>query len=338
MGQYKFLESQYINDLLEGKIFSGRLIYYRLLEIVEQNRWIGDKSEGVAVTTADNLCVSPDAPNPALRKKLEEDHITHIGEGASFSMTNSKFICENDCFVFCFSSGDLKQLTETMCDAPPDPECAYDGCVSIVDPLALAKAIYDSGQLDGKLIRDNFSISPPKLVNYETAVERDYLKGGIAPADPFKKDLLYKPQQEMRIVLTPHHPIEGDSITITVDNPDALFREEFRDRPIGMKANRPHDERKPAELKKVLSDALQIWDDFPGHIGDERTIAFDSHRAEIVQAYWKLRKTYPDAKLDGAFARSDQACHVCNRLRAYLSRIRYAELTGSDSLQGIARR
>ena len=54
---------------------------------------------------------------------------------------------------------------------------------------------------------------------------------------------------------------------------------------------------------------------------DDRERAFDERRGEADQAYWTLRKTFPDMQLDRDVARSAKAFQFCNHLRNYLSRI-----------------
>jgi hypothetical protein len=238
MGEYKFLDRKYIDRLLGGEILFRRLIYYRLLEVVTQDQWIGDASEGVARTAIDYALVSPADPKPTLRRKLEEARLVKMDDNSTVKITNMTLTAEVDCFVFCFSSGDLTRLAETMC-ATDKPEYAYDGCVSILDPTVLAQAIYDSGKLGGRPIRDNFSVTVGPVSYYE-AVAQDFLTGGMPSADPFKKDRRYAAQREMRIVLMPRNPIESDSAVVIVDKPDTLFREEFCPLPIGKKVAAPY--------------------------------------------------------------------------------------------------
>lgn len=42
MGVYKFLDSRYMDGVLAGELRFGRLIYYRMREVVEKDEWIGD--------------------------------------------------------------------------------------------------------------------------------------------------------------------------------------------------------------------------------------------------------------------------------------------------------
>jgi hypothetical protein len=184
LGQYKFLDSIYIDNLLRGQIHFRRLVYYRLMEVVTKDYWIGDASEGVALTKIENLSIGPDAPDPLSQRRLAEAGIIRMVEGASVSIRDCTIVNEVDCFVFCFSLGDLKQLTNIMCD-PDRPDYAYDGCVSLAEPAALADAILHMGIVDGSPVGDKFVVSVGP-VDYELA-EHDFLKDGVAPANPFKK-------------------------------------------------------------------------------------------------------------------------------------------------------
>ena len=350
LGHYKFLDSQFIDYLLSGQIRFGRLLYYRMLETVTKDCWIGDLLEGVATTRIDDLHISPTAPNPLARKRLQEARIVQMDDRSSISITNSTFIQEIDCFVYCFASGDLEQLTKTMC--PCDrPEYAYDGCVSIADPALLAYAILDSGKINGQLVRDNFSLQVGS-VGYEPA-EDDFLGKGVASADAFKKNHRYAAQQEVRIILIPKQAIDRDFITVVIERPETVVHEEFRNLDIGRAAiaPRPTDNRSPRELLDVIADGLRAWDEFPSRSttmmtahkpfdeqveeirreGEDRANAFDKGREQIIQAYWTLRNQLPDGQIDLDVARSAKAFVFCNHLRNYLRRISSAIVSGTEN-------
>uniref|UniRef100_UPI003D10CAAB hypothetical protein n=1 Tax=Rhodopila sp. TaxID=2480087 RepID=UPI003D10CAAB len=323
MGQYKFLDSRYIDNLLRGQLRFGRLIYYRLLEVVTKDQWIGDTSEGLALTKIQNLSITPAAPNPLAQRRLEEARIVKMVEGSSVNISNCTFVNEVDCFVFCFSQGDLKHLKDIMCD-PVRPDYAYDGCVSLPTPEALARAVLQTGIVDGRPVGDKFIVSVG-AANYELAAH-DFLKDGVAPANPFKKDRRYIAQQEARIVLIPREPIQCDFVSVTIASPSTLFREQFRCLPLAKEAvaERFRDERSLPDLFNILSAALRAWDgsrspwisaaplDLPSdewiaamrRESDDRERAFDERRGEADQAYWTLRKTFPDMQLDRDVARS----------------------------------
>jgi hypothetical protein len=347
MGQYKFLDSRYIDSLLGGQIRFGRLIYYRLLEVVTKDEWIGDASEGVALTHVENISITSEAPNPIARKRLEEARIVKMGDGSSVSFTNSTFIREVDCYVFCFSVGELRQLTDTMCD-PGRPDYAYDGCVSIVDPVTLASAIARTGTVNGIPVSDKFVVSAGPVDYRPTA--HDFFRDGVAPANPFKKHHRYSAQQEARIVLTPREPFHSDFVSVTIGSPAILFSEQFRHLPIRKEpaASPRRDGRSLADLFNVLSAALRAWDGLQStsihtamsmnsdqwievmtRESAERDKAFDKFRDEVVHAYWRMRDTFPDNQIDRAIARSAKAFVLINHLRMYL--LRTAPLLRADA-------
>jgi hypothetical protein len=326
MGQYKFLDSRYIDCLLGGQIRFGRLMYYRLLEVINKDPWIGDASEGVTVTTIDHVSISPDA------SRLQETSPIRLGDASpftSFTITDARFVQEmNDCFVFCFSLGDLTQLTQTMCD-PDRPDYAYDGCVSIVEPCSLADTILHTGIVDGKRIKDGFNVSVGR-VNYELFVH-DFLKeGGVAPADPFRKHPRYSAQQEVRVVLHPHTTSNADnSLTVTVADPTILFKEQFRCLPLpkSTTSKATQGQRSPLDLFNVISAAIGYNDDFRvvpwvTAARDETDRVFELSRDDILGAYWALRAVYPDTQIDNDVVGLAKPFVFRPHLKIYLDRIK----------------
>jgi hypothetical protein len=119
----------------------------------------------------------------------------------------------------------------------------------------------------------------------------------------------------VRIALTPREPLHCDFFNITVANPSALFREQFRclPNPKEAAAKQFRDERSISDLFDILSAVCRALDD--------RDRVFDQRREEVVQAYWTLRQTFPDKQLDLDIARSAEAPIFCTHLRHYLWRV-----------------
>ena len=218
---------------------------------------------------------------------------------------------------------------------------------------ALAKAIRDHGklELDGRPIRGNFSVAIGP-VSYSESVAQDLLTDGMPSADPFKKDRRFAAQKEMRIVLTPMPPnlIDSDGAVVLVDKANTLFREELL--PISKKAPPPPDKPLESKLFNILKGAVRAWTDAdrlrPGSSdvlfnamractnwneklalrqrfideqerqNEERASTFNSHRCDIIQAYWILRQTFPDPGMDDAILRSYSAFALYCCLTSYL--------------------
>jgi len=156
MAYYKFLHSQHINLLLEGRFRFGRLRYYQLLEAVTKNQWIGDMDEGCAINFIDHVVLQAGDGRDAIRSRLVEAGLT-VAADASLTLYDSCTISHLDCFVFSVSRGELNLLTSSMC-SPDKPDYAYDACVRISGLRHLADAIWKEGVLchNGQRVSDAF--------------------------------------------------------------------------------------------------------------------------------------------------------------------------------------
>lgn len=137
MGFYRFMRSKHVNSVLSGEFRFGSLMYYRLLESVYEDEWIGDSEEGRVITVIKDFYSENGQQNIAERKWLDEMGVS-VGE-AEIYMKDSKFIREINGYVLCFAVGERAELETTMLNDD------YDSCVSFPDVPLMAKLLYERG-------------------------------------------------------------------------------------------------------------------------------------------------------------------------------------------------
>lgn len=221
------MKSDILGYLLDGKIRLRPLQYYRRLEEETNDRWIGDRNEGIASNYIDHIDMSTVENKDEIRDRLEQMGISISPDSEGGKISRGLFETYVDCFVFCVSRGTIKRLSQAMCSAElSDP---YDSCVRIMELESMARAIWESGRLaeGGARIPEVFQTYRVGLVQYK----RNYASIDVSPpvrASPFVKDPIYSSQSEARIVLYPKQMIDKDFIDLNVDFPSGLLREEFR--------------------------------------------------------------------------------------------------------------
>jgi hypothetical protein len=132
-------------------------------------------------------------------------------------------------FIYSAAEGDLDKLTKDMCVNAEGP---YDACLRITDLGALRRRIIEAGRirdLDCKVI-DLFEPGWIQPVEYEER-SRDIREGPVIDPSPFKKDIRFKSQSEVRLLLVPKEgkEVPNQRLIIEIPDPQSLFTEVFRD-------------------------------------------------------------------------------------------------------------
>lgn len=306
MGFYRFMDSQYINDFLSGKIRFGRLKYYQLLEIVEQDRHIGDKGDGVAVTEVDIHLRGQEA-TPEIRENLSKAgfNFGDLGEIGEVKIENGRSYKDIDCFVLSLSKGDLDDLIDNMC-SPERLKYAYDGCIEVTDIETFVMEIVKNAIYDDKHISEMFCRLQCDDVFYEGNTQ-DFRDGVVIP-NAFRKDPFFKRQSEYRIVLypAPNLKIDFDHIILSINiKPEVVRKIEI---PEIKKENYKREEiiRDHEEAVQILKECIELYTPKNEKFIDMDTQKFDVDsyisysnalydefnnkcRSLAIQAYWYLR-------------------------------------------------
>ena len=308
---YRFLRSEYLEQLLAGTFRFGSLRYYRILEAATKDQWIGDVNEGITRGLLDGIALKT-GEDRDMRDRLARAGILGGGGGVTFEGTT--FVRELNGFVFCVSHGILSDLRHTMMSAAGSA-FSYDSCVKIISLRLLAQELFAHGRLatDNTPISELFHLPLVQAVIYEDNTV-DLRQRDAIPGSFFRKDPRYETQQETRIALSPMRPLDEDFITITCPSAAQFLQVEFRG------TNRVPDALVREDSRIALSNLLQIlaridhdrdamWSDTLGRTAstdEERrameqaltermnaeALGFESaYRDEITRNYWIVRQS-----------------------------------------------
>ncbi|WP_369781851.1 hypothetical protein [Pseudomonas sp. WC2401] len=295
MGFYRFMASKYMDDTLKGKLRFTSLSYYRLMEKVWDDGWIGDCQEGQAFTTIDKLDLPPGVDVDGARKKLEDARMIK-GSGFHLTISNLINVSEENGFVLCFAKGELNDLKKEML------RDGYDSCASFRDLDLIARKIYESGvDGEGRRLSDIFDRPIVKDVSYgANQFELREVEGFVRGSALVKREK-YIEQNECRIFFSPKVDLDIDFVNVSVDLSGGYVVEEFRLAPI------------PASISKRLDDIedpLVLLGNIRNKIyslGGEEGLALykQSQGRAALLAYWQLRKDHRWHRLDTFFCMSN---------------------------------
>lgn len=196
---YKFTKAAHADLLAEGRVRLNSISYFRGREDV----WIGDDFEGRTVHDVDDYVTTGDLAD---FQRLGPGFRT--GKGARFSGMSLAYE-DRICFVYCLSIGQLDAASAAFLNREPD---FYDACVEVLKPERLGRAIFHTGTVNGKPLKQ--IMHPPQmgLVRYKNMV-REASEIYEAPS-PFQKGLHFAEQQEFRIALYPRQKPENEYIDV----------------------------------------------------------------------------------------------------------------------------
>jgi hypothetical protein len=236
-GYYKFLDTRDIDRVIGdgtiGTVKVSSVSYFRTLEASRGT--IGDPLEAASLLTVGEQFVLTEGS-----AELEIANNANIGLGAfkkfavvesggRIDMSGGGFVhTTSELFIYSAAVGDLDQLTLDMCVNAEPP---YDACLRIADLGALRQRIFQAGrirELDCK-VSDLFEPGLIQKIEYEERT-RDIREGPVIEPSPFKKDIRFKHQSEVRILFVPKDGAEipNRPLIIEIPDPQSLFKEVFR--------------------------------------------------------------------------------------------------------------
>ena len=128
------------------------------------------------------------------------------GGTINFSPNATVALVHPNVYLFSASKGALPNLKQTMCSGATQ---SYDACVQILDFKHLAHRIFHRGVVDelgGARMSHLFRTFESAEVIYD-AMGRNRNSGRAPAASPFRKDIFFANQQEIRVVFSPFQPI-----------------------------------------------------------------------------------------------------------------------------------
>lgn len=302
--------------MLEGCLRVGNARYYRLLELVSGDEWIGDKAEATAVGDTGPLSITPSNSDPKTLQMLEDNRIANISPGSSFIVKDGvKIISYAHCYIFSFSVGVLENLKSIMCDTTR-PQYAYNGCLEILDIEGLCECLWSKGKVDEKPLQEFFTKMEHGAVKYSGQLNDPW--SAPIQADPFLKAQKYTSQSEYRIIFHSRPETKGDHKTILFPDVDKFFRIAFQD----LTSSPPSKKSQKRTKKETVTHLANIQKIMKKQSDKESQLFIDRHdnaleesarmRAEfneefvahhlrpLIEAYWALRSHHPSEELDRA--------------------------------------
>jgi hypothetical protein len=237
-GYYKFLDTDDIDKVIGngtlGTIKVSSASHFRTLEAAKWGTIADPLEAASALTFGDNFVLTEDSP------ELDIANNANIGLGAfkkfavvesggRIDMSGATFTHTTpELFIYSAATGDLDKLTLDMC---VNAERRYNACLRIADLGALRERIFEAGRirdLDCK-VSDLFEPGLIYPVEYEERT-RDIREGPVIDPSPFKKEVKFKPQSEVRLLLVPKEgkEIPNKWFIIEIPDPKSLFTEVFR--------------------------------------------------------------------------------------------------------------
>ena len=296
MSFYRFMDSRYLDDVLAGRFRFTSLAYYRLLEKIFEDEWIGDAHEGLAVITAADINLPAGRDPDGMREKLKALGIFN-GDGSTVKIGSVQIALFVEGFVLCFAVGEIEELKLSMLND------AYNGCLVFSDVKSLAVHIYRSGILsDGRSVSDVFH---PPAVDYVSYVCNGFNLADVesfAQGSPFVKREKYNGQNEYRIFFAPKHAeaVDVDVVTITVPSPEKYVAEEIRGESVGAHGQGAED------YKVALFRLYEIRGIFESEYRSNSCL-YNSVKDDVRQwplykdmmiSYWEARKKLISKKMD----------------------------------------
>jgi hypothetical protein len=232
---YKFLDSGDIEKIIiDGTLKVSSFEHFRELEEAQWGE-IADPLEAASeLTVRGQFVIRENSPELDMINKANIglgsfSKFAHVSGGGTIDLSGGRFIhTVENLFIFSFSIGELNKLTMEMCVNARRP---YDACVNIVDLAGLRRRIFEAGRvrdLDCK-VSDVFEPGWIQIVEYEPR-SRDIREGGVIEPTPFKKEVKFKPQSEVRLLLIPKETSSINKETLILEVPElgAHFKEVFR--------------------------------------------------------------------------------------------------------------
>jgi hypothetical protein len=236
-GYYKFLDTRDIDRVIGdgtlGTLIVSNVSYFRTLEAT----WgtISDPLEAAsALTFGASFVLTENSTDLEIANKAgiglgAFSKFAVVESGGRIDMSGAKFIHTTpELFIYSAAVGDLDKLTQDMCVTAERP---YDACLRVKDLGALRERIFEAGRIRdlGCKVSDLFEPGLIHQVEYEERT-RDIREGPVIDPSPFKKDIRFKPQSEIRLLLVPKEgkEIPHPRLIIEIPDPQSLFAEVFR--------------------------------------------------------------------------------------------------------------
>jgi hypothetical protein len=222
---YKFLDRDAVSRVLvDGTVLVSSFEHYRRLEA--SHGLIADPLEGASELTVPRPLVatenSPDLEmlnKSGLAEGLAQTFAHAATDGRILVDQGARFIRTMPGHVFCVGYGFFDDLRSEFNN--------YDACLRILSLRRLMRRIVRTGIIveSGRRFSDLFVAGEIGKVEYE-ARSRPLTEGPLFELSPFKKEIRFKSQQEVRIYFAPWDgESPPDRLIVRIDDPQSIFSE-----------------------------------------------------------------------------------------------------------------
>jgi hypothetical protein len=233
---YKFIDAADVDKVLvNGTLIVSSFEYFRKLEAAQWGA-IADPLEAASeLTVRGSFVIRENSPELEIANKANIglgmfQKFAEVSEGGIIDISGTRFIhAAPNLFVFSASVGEINELTKEMCVKAERP---YNACLRILDIGALRKRIFDAGRIPelNCKVSEVFEPGLIGLVEYE-ARSQDIREGETIVPSPFKKDIKFKHQSEVRMLLVPKEPVNISKERLIIEIPGlaSMFEKVFVD-------------------------------------------------------------------------------------------------------------
>lgn len=293
MAFYKFLRDEHVDGLCGGSIRMGSLGFYRVLELLSGDSWIGDKAD-------------------ARTEYRIKDTVLHNPDGSlALSMKGNIVVTYAKGYVFSFSEGMFDDLYREF-SVPQRGAPGYASAVEILHPRKLLRAFTwarcTSGRHAGKRLPEIGKLHVGKVAYDEVPPEIDPFGRLPTASSGFVKHGRFAKQREWRIFL---ECAETDD-AMMVQTPDANRLLSATHRGIDRPVLSSGDENALLTLEELARSALRLqgsahstpdfnegWmERFDREQATFRERMETDWQPAVIKAYAAARASRPSARID----------------------------------------
>jgi len=229
---YKFLDTTDVDKVLvKGTLIVSSFKYFRKLE-ADQWGAIADPLEAASELTAmGSLIIRENSQELEIVNKANIGlgmfkRFAEVSGGGTIDISGARFIHSvPNSFFFSASVGNISELATEMCVKAKRP---YDACLRILDIGVLRQRIFDAGRIPELNCNVSEVFEPGLIGAVEYVVRpRDIREGETIEPSPFKKDIKFKHQSEIRMLFVPKEQAKMPKERLIIEIPDlaSMFEE-----------------------------------------------------------------------------------------------------------------
>jgi hypothetical protein len=346
LGYFKFLDAEHIGYYTEHNTLQfSRLHYFRILEVATGDRIIGDSKEGYKGNFIPHLEMNSQTSPEEKAHWHQNTGLGFTGEG-TFTLTNVPIHSFVECYILSFSYGDFEELKRAMC-TEAEAQYAYDACFEIKDMQVLCDAIENEGLVDGRPLKELFTVHCCKVRYEQTATNNVFGVRDVESGNPCVKDISYADQSEFRIILS-----RKSDATFPDQLPDRArvqlpdLSQHLEARKIeGVTKDKSLLPRNFQEQAAIIRSGIIQFREFESQqpwptigLNNEETAQFCAERQArldhffhpyfepLLQAYWVMRQGLAIDTYDYAFMYGRSSTNIVRKLDQFLERFDFTQL------------